>query len=82
LAISTELERAAIEGCGMTEPGHKFEVGQAVEYFPPRQLYAPRGRYIVTAALPARSGEYEYQIRHPSEEHDRVAMESDLRKVE
>src|SRR5262245_45988793 len=36
---------------------HKFKVGQAVGYHPPRGLYAPRGLYIVTAALPARYGE-------------------------
>ena len=61
---------------------HKFKVGQAVEYRPPRGLYAPRGTYIVTAALPARYGEFEYRIRNIGEDYERVAMEGDLRKID
>jgi hypothetical protein len=44
---------------------HKFKVGDAVEYRPPRGLYAPPGPYHVTAALPVRLGEFEYRIKHP-----------------
>jgi len=60
---------------------HKFKVGQAVEYHPPRGLFAPRGPYIVTAALPARANEFEYRIKHPHEQHERVAAESYLLDV-
>ena len=60
---------------------HKFIIGQAVEYTPPRELYAPHGLYIVTAKLPERDGEFEYHIRHTSELHERVVMESELRAV-
>ena len=41
----------------------KFKVGQAVEYHPPRGLYAPAGEYHVTAKLPMRYGEFEYCIK-------------------
>jgi hypothetical protein len=44
--------------------GHKFKVGQAVEYSPPKGFHTPRGAYFVTATLPERSGEFEYHIRN------------------
>jgi hypothetical protein len=56
----------------------RFSVGQAVAYFPPRGLDAPRGAYKVTTPLPLQPGQFEYRIKHPSEEHDRIAAESDL----
>ena len=52
---------------------HKFILGQAVEYTPPRRLYAPPGIYVVTAKLPERDGEFEYHIKHTSELHERIA---------
>ena len=61
---------------------HKFKVGQVVEYHPPRGLIAERRQYIVTAALPAQFGVFEYRIRHPSENYERIATEHDLREVE
>ena len=57
---------------------HRFRVGQAVEYYPPRSMYAPRGGYHVTAELPFRAGEFEYRIKHPREQCERVVAESDL----
>jgi hypothetical protein len=48
---------------------HKFIIGQAVGYTPPRGRYAPPGIYLVTAKLPERDGEFEYHIRHASELH-------------
>jgi hypothetical protein len=59
---------------------HKFKVGQAVEYHAPR-WDPPTGTYLVTAQLPERNGEFEYHIKHPSEEHQRIARESELRAV-
>jgi hypothetical protein len=61
---------------------HKFILGQMVGYRPPHGVYAPRGLYVVTAKLPERDGEFEYHIRHPSDSHDRIARESELRWVE
>jgi hypothetical protein len=60
---------------------HKFSLGQAVEYTPPRRLYAPPGIYVVTAKLPERDGEFEYHIKHTSELHERIARESELQAV-
>ena len=60
---------------------HKFKVGQAVEYHPPRGIYAPRGTYLVTAELPERDGQFEYHIRSVNERHERVVRESELRVI-
>jgi len=57
---------------------HRFKIGQPVEYHPPRGIYAPHGAYHVTAELPVRYGEFEYRIKHPRENYERVAAESDL----
>jgi hypothetical protein len=60
---------------------HKFILGQAVGYSPPRGQYSPPGIYVVTAKLPERDGEFEYHIRHASELHERIAKESELREA-
>jgi hypothetical protein len=60
---------------------HKFILGQAVEYTPPRGIFTPRGVYVVTAKLPEQAGEFEYHIRHPTESHERIAKESELHEV-
>ena len=60
---------------------HKFILGQAVAYAPPRGHYAPPGIYLVTARLPERDGEFEYHIKHISELHERIAKESELYEV-
>ena len=57
---------------------HKFKIGQLVGYRPPRGLYAPPGKFSVTALLPERNGDFEYRIRHPEERHERVVRESEL----
>jgi hypothetical protein len=44
-------------------------------------MYAPRGAYQVTAELPVRAGEFEYRIKHPREDYERVAAESDLNEL-
>ena len=61
---------------------HKFYIGQAVEYRPPRGTSAPRGAYVVTAKLPERDGQFEYRIRSAFEEHERIAHESELRALD
>jgi hypothetical protein len=60
---------------------HKFHLGQAVEFNPPRGIYAPRGPYVVTAKLPERDGAFEYRIRSASESHERLARESELQAM-
>jgi hypothetical protein len=59
---------------------HKFILGQAFAYTPPRGQYAPPGIYLVTAKLPERDGEFEYHITHSSELHERIAKKSELRE--
>ena len=59
-------------------PTHKFHLGQAVEFKPPRGILAPRGPYLVTAKLPERDGAFEYRIRSISETYERLARESEL----
>jgi hypothetical protein len=56
----------------------KFNIGQAVVYFPPRGVSALPGAYRVTAKLLLRSGQFEYRIKHQFEDHDRIAAEGDL----
>ena len=60
---------------------HKFVLGQAIEYTPPRWSYAPPGIYVVTAILPKRDGEFEYFIKHTSELHELIARESELHEA-
>jgi hypothetical protein len=60
---------------------HRFKVGQTVEYYPPRSIFARRGAYHVTAELPFRAGEFEYRVKHPREHCERVVAESDLTEL-
>jgi len=60
-------------------PGHKFRVGQVVNYHPSQRLDAPRDAYTITARLPqSDEGYFEYRIKYPSEAHERIAKESEL----
>jgi hypothetical protein len=61
---------------------HKFHLGQMVAYEPPKRIWAPRGKFMVTAKLPERDGEFEYRIRSAIEEHERTVRESELRAIE
>ncbi len=62
-------------------PTHKFHLGQAVEFNPPRGIYAPRGPYVVTAKLPGLDGVFEYRIRGTGEMHERMARENELSAI-
>ena len=57
---------------------HKFRVGQAVDYHPPRGIDAPHRSYLIAALLPERDGEFHYHIRHPSEVHVRIVSKSQM----
>jgi hypothetical protein len=59
---------------------HKFNVGQLVQFHPDRkdQGSAARGLYQVTKRLPHNGQDYEYRIKSQREEHERIAMESQL----
>jgi hypothetical protein len=63
----------------MTE--HKFKIGQLVYFHPKKSRLAagaPSGPYQITRRLPAVDGEFQYAIRSPYEDHERVAKESEL----
>jgi hypothetical protein len=58
---------------------HKFKIGQMVQYRPGgRSLREASGAYSITGFLPENAGQPAYRIRHFSEEHERVAHESEL----
>jgi hypothetical protein len=60
--------------------GHKFHVGQFVEFRPQKgsPVSSARGAYEILKQLPERDGELQYRIKSRSEEHERVAGESEL----
>jgi hypothetical protein len=58
---------------------HKFTIGQTVHYRPAGRDRSVAGLYVVTKRLPEKDGEFQYQIKHPAERHERTARESELR---
>ena len=62
---------------------HKFKIGQMVNYHPAaRALRESSGAYSVTGFLPEKGGQPMYRIKHFSEDHHRVAQESELSAVQ
>jgi hypothetical protein len=64
---------------------HRFKIGQAVYFHPGKSgmaLHAPVGHYHITKRFPAADGEFEYAIKSPFEDHERVARESELSRLE
>ena len=59
---------------------YKFKIGQTVYFHPKPPNDSPRGVYQIVRRLPAAEGEFQYVIRSMSEEHQRVAKESELRR--
>ena len=59
---------------------HKFKIGTVVNYRPKdRMLSTARGTYTITGLIPAIEDKPpEYQIKHFSEEFERVALEPEL----
>ena len=60
--------------------GHKFHIGQLVEFWPKKgaAISAARGAYEILKQLPERDGELQYRIKSSVEEHERIALESEL----
>jgi hypothetical protein len=55
-----------------------FKIGQAVYFHPKKSrlaLQAPVGPYLLTKRFLAAEGEFDYAIRSPHEDHERVARE-------
>ena len=69
----------AAEGlAAMTDPTHKFKVGQTVDLIPSTFRSAARGHYEIVSLRPADGQIPQYRIKSRSEMHERVVAESDL----
>ena len=62
-------------------PLHKFRIGETVMLRRAIQRNVPGGAYEVTKQLPHNGREFEYRIKSASEEHERVALESELTRA-
>ena len=62
------------------QASHKFHVGQLVEFRPNKRsaISSARGAYEILKQLPERDGELQYRIKSAAEEHERIALESEL----
>ena len=58
--------------------GHKFKIGQLVNYLGRDRAYSV---YQVTQLLPPKGNVFQYRIKNINEPHERVAKESELRRV-
>ena len=57
---------------------HKFKVGQLVNFI---SRDGASGAYQVTQLLPPEGEMFQYRIKNINEPHERVAKESELRRV-
>lgn len=58
---------------------HKFKIGDIVNYHPASRTHrAAGGVYTVTGLMPENDGELGYRIKHPGEDFERVAMQTEL----
>jgi transcriptional regulator with XRE-family HTH domain len=59
----------------------KFTVGDDVHFHPIAGglIAAASGSYVVKARMPENDGESSYRIKHPTEPHERIATQSELR---
>jgi hypothetical protein len=62
---------------------HKFAIGDNVKFRPAtgRAINAACGPYVVTKRSPGPGGKFQYRIKHPTESHERIARESELRRA-
>lgn len=59
----------------------KFAVGDDVHFHPTAGslIAAASGSYVVKGRMPEDDGESRYRIKHPTEPHERIATQSELR---
>jgi hypothetical protein len=64
----------------LNRTSHKFHVGQLVEFRPQKgsPISPARGAYEILKQLPERDGELQYHIKNAAEQHERIALESEL----
>jgi len=63
---------------GSTMSGHKFKVGQLVNYHSREQAL---GVYQITQLLPPEGATFQYRIKSRKEPHERVAKEYELERT-
>jgi hypothetical protein len=64
---------------------HRFKIGQAVYFHPKKSrlaFRAPVSPYQIIKRFPTTGGEFEYAIKSAYEDNERVAKESELRRLE
>jgi hypothetical protein len=59
----------------------KFKIGTTVRVRASVARNVPGGIYEVTRQLPHNGTQFEYRIKNPNEEHERVARESELTRA-
>ena len=67
---------------GLPTMVHKFQAGESVWFnrgYPYRTAAA--GLYEVVQQLPPCGGDYQYRIKSPREDHERVVKESELEQA-
>jgi len=62
----------------MTDPVHKFKIGQTVDLIPSTGRSAASGHYEIISLRPADGGNPQYHIKSENESHERVVAEGDL----
>jgi hypothetical protein len=62
----------------VTDPVHKFKIGQTVDLIPSIGRSAASGRYEIVSLRPADGGNPQYRIKSENESHERVVSESEL----
>jgi hypothetical protein len=62
---------------------HRFKLGQSVNYMSgPRSRTGSSSVYKITQLLPPEGEDRQYHIKSPHEPHERVAKETDLKRVD
>jgi hypothetical protein len=60
-------------------PDHKFQIGQAVEFFPNRGVdHKARGRYTIVRLLPMDGNTPQYRVKNKTDGHERMVRENEL----
>ena len=62
-------------------PSHKFQVGETVTLIPSISRNVAGGMYQVVRQLPHNGLDFEYHIKSATEQHQRLARESELTKA-
>jgi hypothetical protein len=62
----------------MTDPEHKFKIGQTVDLISSVGRSAASGHYEIVSLRPTDGGSPQYRIKSKHESHERVVSENDL----